>query len=183
MRIQLAKKTRQSPVGGKVQWPRVLVFETFPERIVISEYARIQILTLRVRWKYSRVGKSGLRQKSCFSRNMECALADFYGPGHNLSRDLQLVSLILCGNFDNPIQILLPCVASVCAWISVCHNLGIRIPALQACPPDSLLEGPATKSGLRNPPIKNMFIGLSCGADQCRFIADSTSQRNKTIIG
>ena len=30
-------------------------------------------------------------------------------------------------------------------------------------------EGPATKSGLRNPPIKTVFIGLSCGADQCGF--------------
>ena len=30
-------------------------------------------------------------------------------------------------------------------------------------------EGTATKSGLRNPPIKNVFIGLSCGADQCGF--------------
>ena len=28
-------------------------------------------------------------------------------------------------------------------------------------------EGTAAKSGLRNPPIKNIFIGLSCGADQC----------------
>ena len=30
-------------------------------------------------------------------------------------------------------------------------------------------EGPATNSGFRNPPIENMFIGLSCGADQCGF--------------
>ena len=30
-------------------------------------------------------------------------------------------------------------------------------------------EGPATKSGLRNPPTENIFIGLSCGADQCGF--------------
>ena len=30
-------------------------------------------------------------------------------------------------------------------------------------------EGTATKSGLRNPPIKNSFIVLSCGADQCGF--------------
>ena len=30
-------------------------------------------------------------------------------------------------------------------------------------------EGPATKSGLRNPPMQNIFIGLSCGADQCGF--------------
>ena len=53
MRIQIAKETRQPPVGKKVQWPGVLVFESFPEgiAIVISEYARIRILTLRVRWK------------------------------------------------------------------------------------------------------------------------------------
>jgi hypothetical protein len=30
-------------------------------------------------------------------------------------------------------------------------------------------EGTATKSGLRNPPIKNICIGLYCGADQCGF--------------
>ena len=30
-------------------------------------------------------------------------------------------------------------------------------------------EGPATKSGLRNPPIKSIFISPSCGADQCGF--------------
>ena len=57
MRVQLAKETRQSPVGGKVQWPRVLVFENFPEGITISEYDRIRILTLRVRWKEPRVGR------------------------------------------------------------------------------------------------------------------------------
>ena len=32
-----------------------------------------------------------------------------------------------------------------------------------------LNEGPATKSGLRNPLTENIFIGLSCGADQCGF--------------
>ena len=32
-----------------------------------------------------------------------------------------------------------------------------------------IYEGPATKSGLRNPLIENAFIGLSCGADQCGF--------------
>ena len=52
MRLQLAKATRKSPVGGKVQWPGVLVFEKLPEGIVISEYAQIRILTLRVQWKY-----------------------------------------------------------------------------------------------------------------------------------
>ena len=51
MRIQLANETRQLPVGKKVQWPGVLVFEKFPEGTVVSEHARIQILTLRVRWK------------------------------------------------------------------------------------------------------------------------------------
>ena len=51
MRIQLAKEARQSPVEKKVQWPGELVFGNFPEGIVISEYARIRILTLRVRWK------------------------------------------------------------------------------------------------------------------------------------
>ena len=39
----------------KVQWPGatvgVLVFGNFPEEIMISEYAQIRILTLRVRWK------------------------------------------------------------------------------------------------------------------------------------
>ena len=53
MRVQLVKETRQLPVGGKVQWPRVLVLEKIPEgiMIMISEYARIRILTLRERWK------------------------------------------------------------------------------------------------------------------------------------
>ena len=47
------KETRQSPVGKQVQWPGVLVLENSPEGIMISEYAyaRIRILTLRVRWK------------------------------------------------------------------------------------------------------------------------------------
>ena len=52
MRIQLAKTIRHFDTGWKkVQWPGLLVFGNFPEGIVISEYARIQILTLRVRWK------------------------------------------------------------------------------------------------------------------------------------
>ena len=34
---------------------------------------------------------------------------------------------------------------------------------------DCTCEGPATKSGLRNPPMQNVFIGLSCGADHCGF--------------
>ena len=46
MRIQLAKETRQPPVGKKVQWPGVLLFETLPEGIMISEHAWIRILTL-----------------------------------------------------------------------------------------------------------------------------------------
>ena len=57
MRIQLAKETRQLPVGKKVQLPGVLVFENFVERIMISEHARIRILTLRVCWKWPRVGQ------------------------------------------------------------------------------------------------------------------------------
>ena len=59
MQIQLAKETRQLLVGKKVQWPGVLVFENFPQGIMISEYARawIRILKLQVLWKESRVGK------------------------------------------------------------------------------------------------------------------------------
>ena len=41
MRIQLANETRQLPVEKNIQWPGVLVCESFPEGIVISEYARI----------------------------------------------------------------------------------------------------------------------------------------------
>ena len=41
MRIQLAKETRQLPVGENIQWPGVLVCESFPEGIMISEYAQI----------------------------------------------------------------------------------------------------------------------------------------------
>ena len=48
MYIQLGKKARQLPVEKKVQWPGVLVFEIFPEGIMISEYAQIRILTLQV---------------------------------------------------------------------------------------------------------------------------------------
>ena len=57
MRIQLAKETRQPPVVKKVHWPGVLVFEKFSEGIMISEHSRIRILTLRVCWKYPRVGQ------------------------------------------------------------------------------------------------------------------------------
>ena len=35
----------------------MVVFENFPDGIMISEYARIRILTLRVRWKHPRVGQ------------------------------------------------------------------------------------------------------------------------------
>ena len=42
----------------KTQWPGVLVVESFPKEVMISEYARIRILTLRVRWKQPRVGKN-----------------------------------------------------------------------------------------------------------------------------
>ena len=55
MRIQLAKDTRQSPVGKTFQRTGVSVFENFPEGIVISECDRIRILTLRVRCKQPRV--------------------------------------------------------------------------------------------------------------------------------
>ena len=89
MRIQLAKQTRQSPVGKKDQWPGVLVFENSPEGIMISEYARIRILTLRVRWKSSRVGQIWSQiEKFFLLRNLECGLADFYG--HYSSRDLHI---------------------------------------------------------------------------------------------
>ena len=49
MRIQLAKTTRQFPVGKKVQWHGVLVFEKFPEGIMICEYmyAQVRVLTLQ----------------------------------------------------------------------------------------------------------------------------------------
>ena len=45
MRISLAKTTRQLPAEKKVQWPGVMVFENYPERIMIYEYARIRIVT------------------------------------------------------------------------------------------------------------------------------------------
>ena len=48
MRIQIAKETRKPPVAKKGQWPGVLVFEHFPEGMMIFEYARIRILTLRL---------------------------------------------------------------------------------------------------------------------------------------
>jgi hypothetical protein len=44
-------------------------------------------------------------------------------------------------------------------------------------------DGTATKSGLRNPPNKNICIGLPCGLSVEQINADSTSQRKKTITG
>ena len=51
MRIQIAQYTRQPPVGNIVQWPGVTGLANVPEGIMISDYARIRNLTLRVRWK------------------------------------------------------------------------------------------------------------------------------------
>ena len=48
----------------------------------------------------------------------------------------------------------------------LCHNLKVSPSVVY---PHDIIEGPATKSGLRNPPMQNNFIGLSCGADQCGF--------------
>ena len=95
MRIQLAKDTRQLPVEKKVQWPGVLVFGNFPEGIMISEYARIRILTLRVLWKYIANSAANLvsDRKVVVSRNLGCALADFYG--HYSSRDLHMHAGVL----------------------------------------------------------------------------------------
>ena len=67
MHIQLAKETRQLPVENKVQWPVVLVFDNFPEGIMISEYAQLRILTLRVQWEYPIVGQIWSQmEKMCF---------------------------------------------------------------------------------------------------------------------
>ena len=92
MRIQLAKETRQPPVGKKVQWPGVLVFGTFPvsEGIMISDYicsnSNSDITSAL------EIAKSGANlvsdRKVGFSRNLGCALADFYG--HYSSRDLHM---------------------------------------------------------------------------------------------
>ena len=46
------------------------------------------------------------------------------------------------------------------------HSLRARC---RLCMSAHAYEGPATKSCLRNPPIQNIFIGLSCGPDQCGF--------------
>ena len=47
--------------------------------------------------------------------------------------------------------------------------------------PRELIEGPATKSGLRNPPIENIVMGRAYPAELIN--ADSTSQTNKAIAG
>ena len=90
MRIQLAKETRQFPVGKTVQWPGVLVFENNPEGIMISECicsdSNSDITSAL------EIVKSGANlvsdRKVGFSRNLGCALADFYG--HYSSRDLHI---------------------------------------------------------------------------------------------
>ena len=46
-----SQKSKTIAGWKKVQWPGVLVFENSPEGFMISEYARIRILTLRVQWK------------------------------------------------------------------------------------------------------------------------------------
>ena len=56
MPIQLSKTPRRLP-GEKVLWPGVLVLANFPEEIMITEYARIRILTLQVRFKLQIVGQ------------------------------------------------------------------------------------------------------------------------------
>ena len=90
MRTQPSEKARQLPVGKKVQWPGVLVFDNVPEGIMISEYARIRILTTSA----MEIANSGANlvsdRKVVFSRNLGCALADFYG--HYSSRDLHVMN-------------------------------------------------------------------------------------------
>ena len=68
MQTQLAKETSQLPVGKKssVAWG-VGNRNKFPQGIVISEYARVRILTLRVRWNSQEWGKSVLRQNNNIS--------------------------------------------------------------------------------------------------------------------
>ena len=81
MLTQPPKDTRQLPVEKKVLWPAVLVFENFPEGIMISEYARIRILALRVRWKMASSGANLVSDGKVDPppRNSGCALAGFYG--------------------------------------------------------------------------------------------------------
>ena len=92
MRIQLAKETRQPPVIKNIQWPGVLVFETFPKGIMISEHvcsdSNSDIASAL------EIGKSGANlvpdRKVDFSQNLGCALADF--EGHFSSRDLHVLN-------------------------------------------------------------------------------------------
>ena len=58
LQIQLAKETRQLPVRKKVRWPGVLVFEAFPGGLMVSEHARIRLLTSRVRWRHPQNGEN-----------------------------------------------------------------------------------------------------------------------------
>ena len=90
MQIQLAKETRQLPVEKNIQWPVVLVFDNLPEGNMISEYARIRILTLRIALEIAKSGENLVSDRKVgFSRNLGCALADFYG--HYSPRDLQIL--------------------------------------------------------------------------------------------
>ena len=58
-----------------------------------------------------------------------------------------------------------------CIMITAVHKKPLEHAHLHSADPHTpvVYEGPATKSGLRNPPIENLIIGLSCGADQCGF--------------
>ena len=57
----------------------------------------------------------------------------------------------------------LKCKAELCCV--VVHCILYTVHCIHIC----IHEGTATKSGLRNPPIKTTFICISCGADQCGF--------------
>ena len=60
---------------------------------MISEYARIRILTLQSALETAKSGANlASDRKVDFSRNLGCALADFYG--HYSSRDLHLVIVV-----------------------------------------------------------------------------------------
>ena len=83
MRIQLAKETRQLPVGKKVQWPGVLVFGKFPEGFRGNHDFRLCSDSNSDITSALEIAKSGANlvsdRKVDFSRNLGCALADFYG--------------------------------------------------------------------------------------------------------
>ena len=104
----------------KIQWPGVLVFENFSEGIMISEHARIRILTLRVRWKKPRMGQICMvsDRKVDFSRNLGCALADFYG--HYSSRDLHMCSVGLGLVLHPPPLHVRAEPAEACGWHDMC---------------------------------------------------------------